>query len=242
MASYYRRIIDNFWRGTSGAVSTSGMLKAWLDSFPKNADGFINISDERRFAHDETEYDTQYNNDPSNFASGAGLIKTLKEMDADFSCPAIEVGCGTGVLTLGLVKEQAFPLLLATDPTSIFLKLTRKKCVDAGVDSSRLVLGVLDGSDVAMLPPQSLSLITLRSVLHHILDVDSFIAAASRALVPNGVLAFEEPCAEAFILMGGIAQFLPVLARIIHEALEAAVLQRDRRAVFRGVGDAVVGV
>jgi hypothetical protein len=32
------------------------------------------------------------------------------------------------------------------------------------------------------------------------------------------------------------------LARIIHEALEAAVLQRDRRAVFRGVGDAVVGV
>ena len=33
-----------------------------------------------------------------------------------------------------------------------------------------------------------------------------------------------------------------VLARIIHEALEAAVLQRDRRAIFRGVGDAVVGV
>src|SRR5271170_5464086 len=32
------------------------------------------------------------------------------------------------------------------------------------------------------------------------------------------------------------------LTRIIHEALEAAVLQRDRRAVFRGVGDAVVGV
>src|SRR5271155_2023588 len=29
------------------------------------------------------------------------------------------------------------------------------------------------------------------------------------------------------------------LTRIIHEALEAAVLQRDRRAVFRGVGDAV---
>ena len=38
--------------------------------------------------------------------------------------------------------------------------------------------------------------------------------------------------------------FLPttVLTRIIHEALEAAVLQRDRGAVFRGVGDAVVGV
>src|SRR5271154_2023016 len=32
------------------------------------------------------------------------------------------------------------------------------------------------------------------------------------------------------------------LTRIIHEALDPAVLQRDRRAVFRGVGYAVVGV
>jgi hypothetical protein len=39
-----------------------------------------------------------------------------------------------------------------------------------------------------------------------------------------------------------LSGFHPTLARIIHEALEAAVLQRDRRAVFRGVGDAVVGV
>ena len=32
------------------------------------------------------------------------------------------------------------------------------------------------------------------------------------------------------------------LARIIHEALEAAVLERDRRVVLRGVADAVIGV
>jgi hypothetical protein len=31
------------------------------------------------------------------------------------------------------------------------------------------------------------------------------------------------------------------LARIIHETLEGLVPQRDGRAVFRGVGDAVVG-
>ena len=49
-------------------------------------------------------------------------------------------------------------------------------------------------------------------------------------------------------LMRGELRFVYVLgadadlARIIHEALEAAVLQRDRRAVLRGVGDAVVGV
>jgi hypothetical protein len=40
----------------------------------------------------------------------------------------------------------------------------------------------------------------------------------------------------------GTYSILIALTRIIHEALEAAVLQRDRRAVFRGVGDAVVGV
>jgi hypothetical protein len=43
------------------------------------------------------------------------------------------------------------------------------------------------------------------------------------------------------ITLDHFAEFA-ALARIIHEALEAAVLQRDRRAVFRGVGDAVVGV
>ncbi|MEO5669328.1 MAG: hypothetical protein ABIR26_01440, partial [Ramlibacter sp.] len=45
-------------------------------------------------------------------------------------------------------------------------------------------------------------------------------AKAAVALKPGGILAFMEPCAEAFILMGAIAQFLPKLTTLSHAELE----------------------
>ena len=213
MSSYYRRFVEALQHDTSSDAAMPGPLSAWLNAFPKTSEGFICLSNERRFTHDETIYDAQYNNDQSYFESGSGLIKNLKKLNVNFDLPAVEIGCGTGLLTLGLIKENAYPLLLATDPSSVFLKITQEKCRIAGLDTTRLALGLLDGSDIETLPPASLSLITLRSVLHHILDVNGFVAAASQALTPNGVLAFQEPCAEAFILMGGLAQFLPALAQ-----------------------------
>jgi non-homologous end joining protein Ku len=58
----------------------------------------------------------------------------------------------------------------------------------------------------------------------------------------NGVLVKPKQIAPPAPVHDFMAALKRGLARIIHEALEAAVLQRDRRAVFRGVGDAVVGV
>jgi hypothetical protein len=43
-------------------------------------------------------------------------------------------------------------------------------------------------------------------------------------------------------LTNRLSSFLRELARIIHEALEALIARRDGRAVFRGVGDAAIGV
>jgi hypothetical protein len=47
--------------------------------------------------------------------------------------------------------------------------------------------------------------------LHHVLEWERFIASAARALRPGGVLAFQEPCADGYVLMGAMAQFLPVV-------------------------------
>ena len=184
----------------------------WLDSLPVQ-DGFHCISEGRRFAHDEEKYDAQYASDPANMQVGSGLVKLLEEVAADFSGPALEVGCGTGLLSLGLAAATPYPLTILTDPSPAFLRITRQKIRHAGISEDRLRYAILQGEEIGRLPAGSVSLIVLRSTLHHVLDVDAFIADAGRAIRPGGALTFEEPCLEGYVLMGALAQFLPALAQ-----------------------------
>src|ERR1017187_6470395 len=96
-------------------ISTLSDLSGWLSSLPK-AEFFSLISAPRSFAHEESLYDAQYQCDPANLQVGRGLLALLKECGADFSCPAVEIGCGTGLLTLGLAADSPYPHFLITDP------------------------------------------------------------------------------------------------------------------------------
>jgi ubiquinone/menaquinone biosynthesis C-methylase UbiE len=196
-------------------------MPGWLAGLPRQ-DGFVCISDARRFAHDEAKYDEQYASDPGNMQVGLGLLALLRCCGADTSGPALEIGCGTGLLSLGLAVQSPYPLTILTDPSPAFLRITRDKITKAGVSPDRLCCAVLKGEEVDRLPAQSLSLIVLRSTLHHILDVDQFIANAARALKPGGVLTFEEPCLEGYLLMGAMVQFLPVAAAAAGKPLTAS--------------------
>jgi ubiquinone/menaquinone biosynthesis C-methylase UbiE len=184
----------------------------WLEALPRQ-DGFVCISEARRFAHDEEKYDAQYASDPGNMQVGAGLVELLKQFGADLSGPALEIGCGTGLLSLGFAAKSPYPLTILTDPSPAFLRITQRKVRGAGFSEDRLCYAVLMGEELDRLPAASLSLIVLRSTLHHVLDVDAFIASAARALKPGGVLTFEEPCLEGYVLMGAMAQFLPAVAK-----------------------------
>jgi ubiquinone/menaquinone biosynthesis C-methylase UbiE len=193
-------------------------LPPWLASLPAEG-GFIHISQPRRFAHDETQYDAQYDSDPDNKSVGRGLVQLLKDSGADFSAPALEVGCGTGLASLGLAEASPYPLTIFTDPSPAFLKITQNKVQKHSISGDRLAYAVLMGEEIDRLPEGQLSLIVLRSTLHHVLHVDKFISDAARALKPGGVLTFQEPCMEGYILMGAIVQFLPRLAEAAGEKL-----------------------
>ena len=195
-----------------GDQSLSAFFVDWLESLPKE-EGLIRISEPRPFAHDEAGYDKQYAIDPSEMRSGIGLMNALKARGADFSLPALEMGCGTGKLSLGLVKESCFPLVLLSDPSVAFLNIVRSKLKNAGLDAAPVHLLVLTSEEINRLPSRSLSLIVLRSTLHHILDVNAFIHDAGRLLTPNGFLMFEEPCMEGYVLMGALAQFIPLVLK-----------------------------
>ncbi|MFN0130985.1 MAG: class I SAM-dependent methyltransferase [Phycisphaerales bacterium] len=192
----------------------------WLRSLPQEG-GFACISSARAFAHDEAAYDRQYANDPANFAVGRGLLRLLDRRGAPTDKPAVEIGCGTGLVSLGLAEKSPYPLTLLTDPSPAFLRITQRKVSSQGIDQARVAYGVLMGEEIDRLPAGGFSLVVLRSTLHHVLDVDGFIRDAGRALAPGGILTFQEPCMEGYVLMGAVAQFLTPLAAAAGRPLSA---------------------
>lgn len=182
---------------------------AWLSTFPV-VESYRAISQPAKFAHDETKYDEQYDNNPVDMSVGQGLVNLLRESNVHMSGTALEIGCGTGVLSLGLVKSGGWQNVIITDPSPVFLDITFNKMKRSGIDTSRAHLAVLKAEEIGKLPKNEFSLIALRSTVHHVSNVDNFILDAASSLKPGGALVFQEPCAEGYILMGSIAQFIPL--------------------------------
>lgn len=208
---------------------TMPTLPSWLSSAPSEL-GFVHLSQPRRYAHDESGYDAYYDSDPANLRVGKGLARLLTDRGADVSAPALEIGCGTGLVSLGLAAASPYPFTIFTDPSPAFLEITRTKIRKHGIDESSLVFAVLMGEEIGRVPEGALSLVVLRSTLHHVLDVEAFIAAAARTLRPGGVLTFQEPCMEGYVLMGAMAQFLPELAKA--GGIELSPEQRQKVELF----------
>ncbi len=200
-------------------------LTAWLAGLP-SADGLLHISDAKRFAHDETKYDEQYGNEAADVLVGRGIVNVVREAGATLGGAALEVGCGTGLATVGLAAERVFSKVIATDPSPAFLRIAREKLKSQGLLDERIALAVMQGEDIARVPAGSLSLILLRSALHHILQPKQFLRAAAGVLAPGGILTCEEPCFEGYLLMGTMARFFPVVAKSAGEELTAEQLKK----------------
>jgi SAM-dependent methyltransferase len=184
----------------------------WLGSLTRQGDDYL-VSTPQAFAHDEADYDRQYGNEPLNLEAGEGLVEAYDEFGGDFAAPALEIGCGTGLMSLGLVAGHAFPYVLLTDPSPAFLDITRRKIRRAKVPLDNVGFAVLSGDDLNRLPPATFSLLGLRSVMHHVIDVERFINAAARSLLPGGMMIMEEPCLEGAVVMASIAQFMPAIVK-----------------------------
>jgi len=187
-------------------------LADWFATLPRS-DGYAQISAPRNFGADgEVAYAQKARVDASTLNEGIGAVNVAVHFGCDTSGPALEVGCGTGYLSMGLAKAWPAPPVLLTDPSPVFLGITRGNLEAQGIDAARVALAILDGADMALLPAGIFSLIAMRSTLHHIVDVEGFIRAAGAALRPGGVLTFFEPCMEGLMLMAAMAQFIPLVA------------------------------
>ncbi len=192
------------------ALSPAETVEAWVRTFPVD-DGIFRVSEARRYNSDEGAYNARYGGESADRTPGEGLVALARESGADFAGAALEVGCGTGKASAGLVASQAYPLTVITDSSPVFVDITRRTC--EGLDTGRRArYGVLRGEDIGRLPAGAFSLIAMRAVLHHITDVGGLVADAARLLLPGGVMICQEPCWEGLVLRGLLAQFGVLLA------------------------------
>lgn len=205
-------------------------FKNWFESLPISG-GLSHVSTPRAFSHAEDAYDSQYALDQAMLNEGLGCIEILRQASCDEQGALLEIGCGTGFMSVGLVKSNYFPQVLITDPSPAFLRLTKDKIISNGLDSTSADFAVLTGEDMSLLPPNTFSAVVMRSVLHHVLDVPEFIKEVSRVLRPKGVLLCQEPIADGFTLMGTVASFFPLVAG--EHGIRLTDIQRQQLELFR---------
>jgi ubiquinone/menaquinone biosynthesis C-methylase UbiE len=202
--------------GGRGNVVSMPVLDPYLGEYELQ-DGILLISAPRPFQHPEEDYDKQYHVDRMDVATyrsqGEALAELCDEFGWNAGGPVLEIGCGTGRLSLALALSGRFQEILATDPSPAFCGITARKLRALEPLCKHVRVAVMSAEDLERLPSSTFSVIALRSVLHHILDIRQFFFECSRILAPGGLLIFEEPCYEGYVLMGAILQFMPAVLR-----------------------------
>ena len=174
--------------------------------------GAFEISAARAYMHDEADYDRQYGGNRFSAEQltreGGYFMDICRRHGFPAGAPILEIGCGTGRISMGLALQPDMGHLLLTDPSPAFCGIARKKLEELPVLAAQVDFGILQAEDVALLPPGSVSMILLRSVLHHIADVDGFLRGCAAVLPPGGLLVCEEPYYDGYLMMGFLGQFI----------------------------------
>jgi ubiquinone/menaquinone biosynthesis C-methylase UbiE len=199
------------------------LLAGFLGEFACR-DGIYLISEPRRYQGPEEAYDGQYAIDRIQLDTfrheGAALLALCAEYGFRSSHPVLEIGCGTGRLSLSLVLSGRIEELLLTDASPAFCSITARKLSAMSAPGTEISLATLRWEDLDRLPAGTFSMVILRSVLHHVAEIPAFFQGCGRILRPGGLLVFEEPCYEGYLLMGAMTQFVPDLLRAKGVALD----------------------
>lgn len=104
----------------------------------------------------------------------AGFIESLK-MDCQLGSKILDIGCGTGITGLALLKKVKGSTLLATDLDERFLRKIIAKAKKEKIEESRITVG---GSDINF--PDKVALINGPSIC---LERESFDIISSGAVI-----------------------------------------------------------
>lgn len=118
------------------------------------------------------------------------FIETPNSTDMDL----LEIGCGTGLLTAGLVQSPRVNLCVSVDISRAFLRTALARAQAANPDP-RLILLCSDLNDLPF-SDGVFDAVFGNSILHHIYDYQNLLENLRRLLRPGGRLVFSEPCQQ----------------------------------------------
>jgi FkbM family methyltransferase len=135
------------------------------------------------------------------------------------SLDVLELGAGSGLLSMGLAMQGDFNTLYVTEPSLDFLKANRdglRSQLAAG--SSELPDKALEriwlfNSGVDDLPFRagSVNVVVANSVLHHVYDYEAALRRLYALLRPGGIVIFSEPVIEGKAFVGFMSSLILAL-------------------------------
>ncbi len=158
--------------------------------------------------------------------TGVEWKRIIKESGAEPG-DALEIGAGTGALTLGLLEEKAVRRLTATDVSHKFLRMIALR---AEACTMPISLVACDANEPHF-RANAFDLVLGRSILHHLLDYDATLRQCYAMLKPGGVALFFEPVIEGKAVL---TLLMALLVRCDENSPEPRLSATDRQRV-RGI-------
>ena len=122
----------------------------------------------------------------------------------------LEIGTGTGALTIGLLRKAAPRCIVATDVSETFLATALHR---SGEDAP--IVAVRCDCNAMPIRDGTFDVVLGRSILHHLLDFDRVLAQCARILKPGGKALFFEPVLEGKLVIAHFAALVAETARAI---------------------------
>lgn len=134
----------------------------------------------------------QWDENPMHLQRTQAIAHAMRErLPLSASLRALEVGCGTGLLSFELQRELG-PITM-TDTSEGMLTVLREKIAAQGI--SNMEPRLLDLA-TDRLSPAGFDLVYLQMALHHIPDVEAILQTLKELLAPGGYLAIADLEAE----------------------------------------------
>lgn len=118
------------------------------------------------------------------------MLSALIDVTPDRVEDVLELGCGTGALTVRLSARYPEANLLALDGAPEMVALAQERLGEADVQRTTDVRFEVRRFEETELPRQSYDLIASNMSLHHVEDKAPFYARLHDAMKPGGMLAF----------------------------------------------------